>query len=85
VVNGAPHVNGNSVGDSTVLMWAVIIDEEDVNAPEQDTLFVFKPITLVTGTTTGKFAIAPGAFLTENFDVSYDLGAFKHQASHNLR
>jgi hypothetical protein len=35
---------------------------------------VYKPIALVTGTTTGQFAIVPGAFLTSNFDPTYDLG-----------
>lgn len=75
LVNGTPFVNSNSVGDTATENSdvAVIIDEEDVNAPEGDSLTELKSINLITGTTAGNFAIVPGAYLSENFDVKYGL------------
>ena len=45
-----------------------------MNAPEGDSLTEFKSINLITGTSAGSFAIVPGAYLSENFDVKYGLG-----------
>lgn len=81
LVNGSPLVNSNSVGDSTGSDIAVIIDEEDVNESAGDSINHYKSINLITGTTAGQFAIVPGAFLSENFDVKYMLGQLNINAS----
>lgn len=81
LVNGAPFVNANTIGDSTSDEIAVIIDEEDVNAPEGDSLTRYRSIALITGTTAGSFTIVPGALISENFDVRYTLGSLVIQPS----
>ncbi len=73
LVNGSTQVNSSSIGDSTESNVGVILDQDDVDS-SNDTLSVYKPITLVTGTTTGAFTIVPAAYLTPDFDVSYNLG-----------
>jgi hypothetical protein len=52
----------------------VIIDEDDVNAPQNDTLQEFYSIPLITGFTSGSHLIVPGALISANFLISYELG-----------
>ncbi len=75
-MNGAPIVNSSNVNDSSTsnANVAVIIDEDDVNAPANDTLTTFNGITIITGINAGTHAIVPAAYLSNNFDISYGLG-----------
>jgi hypothetical protein len=73
ILNGSTILNNNSVGDSSNKNIVVIIDEDDVTA-ETNTVFDFKSINLITGTTAGKFTIVPAAFISDNFEIRYGLG-----------
>ncbi|HNP98431.1 MAG TPA: T9SS type A sorting domain-containing protein, partial [Bacteroidia bacterium] len=48
-------------------------DEDDVTST--DTTTELKSINLITGTTVGTWIIVPGAFFSDNFDISYTLGS----------
>ena len=67
-------VNSSTVGDTSNSNVAAIIDATDVSAPATDTLTDFKSINLITGITAGNNTIVPGAFMSNNFDISYGLG-----------
>jgi hypothetical protein len=66
-------VNGSTVPSSGNFQPVAIVDEEDVNAPTGDSLF-FKTIPLITGYVAGNHFIVPPAFMSPNFEPSYDLG-----------
>jgi hypothetical protein len=53
---------------------AVIVDEDDYTAPANDTLYNFYSLNLITGVNAGTHYIVPGAFLTNNFDITYVAG-----------
>jgi Subtilase family/MBG domain (YGX type)/Secretion system C-terminal sorting domain len=79
IVNGRALVNGPSIVNSTNVTndneeLIIIIDEDDVNAPPNDTLTLFKSINVVTGITSGEHDIIPGALVSNNFDITYALG-----------
>jgi hypothetical protein len=69
-------MNSSSVGDTTSneSPIVVIIDEDDVNAPANDTISEFKGINMITGIYAGTHAIVPAALLSNNFDITYGLG-----------
>jgi hypothetical protein len=69
-------MNSESVGDtsSNDSPIVVIIDEDDVNAPANDTISEFKGINMITGIYAGTHAIVPAALLSNNFDITYGLG-----------
>lgn len=73
IVNGTTVLNSTSVGDTSNSNVVVIIDEDDVPA-QTNSLTEFKAINLVTGITSGQFSIVPGAFLSDNFEITYGLG-----------
>ncbi|MEP7264452.1 MAG: LamG-like jellyroll fold domain-containing protein, partial [Bacteroidota bacterium] len=87
LVNGAAIVNGralvnapsgiinsSSLGDSTEDNNVIIIDSLDAYAPPNDTLYIFKSINMVTGTTPGVHTIVPGSMISNNFTITYGLG-----------
>ena len=74
LVNGSALVNSSTVSDTSNSNVAAIIDETDISAPETDTLMDFKSINLITGITSGTNTIVPGAFMSQNFDITYGLG-----------
>ena len=78
----SPFVNASTVNDETNQDLVVIIDSTDVYAPANDTLVDFIPINLITGMTSGLHKIVPAAFISENFDVSYQLGNLNITPAH---
>ncbi|MFM9007563.1 MAG: MopE-related protein, partial [Bacteroidota bacterium] len=52
----------------------VVIDESDVDAPPGDTLFEYYSLNMITGYRVGQHWIVPGAFITPNYDVRYEVG-----------
>ena len=74
VVSGSAIVNSSSSGDSGDSDIAIIFDEDDATAPENDTIFVFKSINVITGINVGSHYIASAALLTSNFELSLEVG-----------
>jgi hypothetical protein len=74
VVSGSAVVNSATVGDTSSADIVIILDEGDYTAPIGDTIEVFKPLNLITGLTVGTHIIAPAALLSNNFEISYNLG-----------
>lgn len=73
LVNAYPLVNGTPVKtDSSDVV--LIVDEDDLDSSNTDTLLPFTPINLVTGLGLGQHAIVPGAFLNKNYSVTYQIG-----------
>ena len=74
LVNAPGLVNSSNVTDTSNSNIVVVIDEDDANAPPNDTLKDLKSITMITGITAGDWAIVPGAYLSNNFDIHYQKG-----------
>ncbi len=88
IVNTIPLVNSNTIVNNTALMNAttinadsntdaiVILGEEDIAIFSGDSIgnVEIKSINLITGNTVGTHLIIPGAFLTNNYNVTYGLG-----------
>ena len=73
VINGTSIANSLNINDSTNGKVVVIIDSADVSASVFDTI-ALRSVNLVTGFDEGTHIIVPGAFLSENFDITYGLG-----------
>ena len=74
LVNGNPLLlNSTTTGTDSISNIAVIVSSDD--APDATTNRIFtEPVNLVTGITVGQNIIAPAAFLSGNFEVTYGLG-----------
>ena len=73
VINGTAVANSLNINDSTNSNVVIIVDSADVSAPVFDTI-TLRSINLITGFEEGTHIIVPGAFLSENFDITYGLG-----------
>lgn len=77
ISNGKSIVISNNLGvppDTSNSNLAVIVDSLDVNNPSSHEIDSLLSINLITGTTVGNWSIVPAALLSDNFDISYQLG-----------
>ncbi len=80
MINGTSIVNSLSINDTTNGNVVTIVDTMDVVAPVFDTL-PLRSVNLVTGLNAGTHFILPGAFLSNNFDITYGIGTLTIQKS----
>ena len=74
LVNGDPLLlNSTTTGNDSISNIAVIVSSADVPGATTNRIFT-EPVNLVTGITVGQNIIAPAAFISGNFDVTYGLG-----------
>jgi len=76
IVNSESTVNSSTVTDNSNREAIVILVEEDIAILSGDSIgeVELESINLVTGDEVGTHIIAPGAFLSNNFNVRYGLG-----------
>jgi hypothetical protein len=69
-------VNNENINENTNQGAIVILDEGDILILSGDSLgdVEIKSINVITGNTVGEHMIVPGAFISNNFNVSYGLG-----------
>ncbi len=75
LVNGDPLLlNSTTTSTDSISNIAVVISDADVPSANTNRIFT-QPANLVTGITVGQHIIAPAAFISGNFDVSYGIGS----------
>ena len=75
LVNGDPLLlNSTTTTTDSISNIAVVISDADVTSATTNRIFT-QPANLVTGITVGQHIIAPAAFISGNFDVSYGTGS----------
>lgn len=78
IVNSSGIVNSTSLNLDSNLETLVILGEGDIAIFSGDSLgnVVMRSINLITGETVGEHLSAPGAFVSNNFNVTYGVGHF---------